>query len=85
MNSGQLRIWNETVPARLKLTVIKCLRRLAAGPTKRRPGFIPRSVHVGFMVDKPALGQAALPALPFSPVSIIPNTHLTDYDRRHIH
>ena len=87
---------------------------------------MPRSVHVGFMVDKPARGQAALPVLPFPPlltsrtytaeirahpqvgsrgiygvqtgigtgcspstsfppVTIIPNTHLTDYDRRHIH
>jgi hypothetical protein len=33
------------------------LRRLAAGLPPRRPGFDPGSVHVGFVVDKVALGQ----------------------------
>jgi hypothetical protein len=34
------------------------LRRLVAGfPPRRRPGFDPRSDHVGFVVDKVALGQ----------------------------
>jgi hypothetical protein len=33
------------------------LRRLAAGLPPRRPGFDPLSVHVGFVVDKVALGQ----------------------------
>jgi hypothetical protein len=33
------------------------LRRLVAGFTPRRPGFEPGSGHVGFMVDKVALGQ----------------------------
>jgi hypothetical protein len=33
------------------------LRRLAAGLPPRRPGFDPGSVHVGFVVDKLALGQ----------------------------
>jgi hypothetical protein len=32
------------------------LRRLAAGFPPRRPGFDPGSVHVGFVVDKVALG-----------------------------
>jgi hypothetical protein len=33
------------------------LRRLAAGLPPRRPGFDPGSVHVGFVVEKVALGQ----------------------------
>jgi hypothetical protein len=32
------------------------LRRLAAGLPPRRPGFDPGPVHVGFVVDKVALG-----------------------------
>jgi hypothetical protein len=40
--------------------------------SQRRPGFVPRSVHVGFVVDKVALGQVSFRVLPFSPVSIIP-------------
>jgi hypothetical protein len=48
------------------------LRRLAAGLPPRRPGFDPGSVHVGFVVDKVALGQV-FPRVPrFSPVSFIP-------------
>jgi hypothetical protein len=33
------------------------LKRLVAGFPPRRPGFDPRSGHVGFVVDKMALGQ----------------------------
>jgi hypothetical protein len=33
------------------------LRRLASGFPLRRPGFDPRSGHVGFVVDKMVLGQ----------------------------
>jgi hypothetical protein len=33
------------------------LRRLVAGFPPRRPGFEPRSGHVGFVVDKVVLGQ----------------------------
>jgi hypothetical protein len=33
------------------------LRRLVAGLSPQRPGFEPWSVHVGFVVDKVALGQ----------------------------
>jgi hypothetical protein len=35
------------------------LRRLVAGFLPRRPGFDPRSGHVGFVVDKVALGQVS--------------------------
>jgi hypothetical protein len=48
------------------------LRRLVTGLSPRRPGFDPGSVHVGFVVDKVALGQAFLRVLRFSPVSLIP-------------
>jgi hypothetical protein len=33
------------------------LRWLVAGLSPRRPGFEPGSIHVGFVVDKVALGQ----------------------------
>jgi hypothetical protein len=45
------------------------LRRLVAGLLLRRPGFDPGSVHVGFMVDKVALGQVFLRVVGF-PLSI---------------
>jgi hypothetical protein len=45
------------------------LRRLVAGLSLRRPGFDPGSVHVGFVVDKVALGQAFLRVVAF-PLSI---------------
>jgi hypothetical protein len=38
------------------------LRRLVAGLSPRRPGFDPGSLHVGFMVDKVALGQVFSPS-----------------------
>jgi hypothetical protein len=40
---------------------VSWLRRLVAGFTSRRPGFDPRSVQVGFVVDKVALGQVFPP------------------------
>ena len=48
------------------------LRRLVAGLPPQRPGFDPGSVHVGFVVDKVALGQVFPRVLRFSPVSFIP-------------
>jgi hypothetical protein len=36
------------------------LRQLVAGLSPRRPGFDPGSAHVGFVVDKVALGQVFL-------------------------
>jgi hypothetical protein len=48
------------------------LRRLAAGLPPRRPGFDPGSVHVGYVVDKVALGQVFPRELRFSPVNFIP-------------
>jgi hypothetical protein len=37
-------------------------RRLVAGLPQRRLGFDPRSVHVGFVVDKVTLGQVFPPS-----------------------
>jgi hypothetical protein len=48
------------------------LRRLVACLLPRRPGFDPGSVHVGFVVDKVALGQVFPRVLRFSPVNITP-------------
>jgi hypothetical protein len=47
-------------------TAVPWLRRLAAGLPPRRPGFDPRSVHVGFVADKVALGQVFSRILRFS-------------------
>jgi hypothetical protein len=47
------------------------LRRLVAGLSARRAGFDPGSVHVGFVVDKVALGQVFPRVLRFFPVSFI--------------
>jgi hypothetical protein len=35
---------------------VKWLRRLVAGLSPRSPGFAPGSIHVGFVMDKAALG-----------------------------
>jgi hypothetical protein len=40
---------------------VRWLRRLIAGLSSRRPGLIPRPVHVGFVVDTVALGQVFSP------------------------
>jgi hypothetical protein len=42
------------------------------GLSPRRPGFYPGSVHVGFVVDKVALGQVLPLVLRFSPVILFP-------------
>jgi hypothetical protein len=47
------------------------LKRLVAGLSPRRPGFAPGSIHVGFVVDKVALGRFS-PSTSVSPANIIP-------------
>jgi hypothetical protein len=47
------------------------LRRLVAGLSPRRYGFDPWSFHVGFVLDKVALGQVFPRVLRFSPVNVI--------------
>jgi hypothetical protein len=44
---------------------------LVAGFSLQSPGFASRAAHVGFVVDKVALGQVFLRVLRFSPVNII--------------
>lgn len=52
---------------------VPSLRWLVASLSQWRPGFNPSQVHVGFVVEKVALGQVFLQALQFSPVSINPS------------
>jgi hypothetical protein len=49
------------------VTAVPWLRRLVAGLPPRRRGFDPGSVHVGFVMDKVALGQVFPRVLRFSP------------------
>ena len=56
----------------LNMQAVPWLRRLVAGLSPRRPGFDLGSVHVGFVVDKVALGQIFPRILRFSPVNLIP-------------
>jgi hypothetical protein len=48
------------------LLAVPWLRRLVAGLSPRRPRFDPRPVHLGFVVDKVALGQVFSLVLLFS-------------------
>jgi hypothetical protein len=64
--------YNLLIFVMVKRMVVPWLRSLVAGLSLRRPGFAPGSIHVGFVVDKVALGQALLGVLRFSPVNIIP-------------
>jgi hypothetical protein len=47
------------------------LKRLVVGLSPRRPGFAPGSIHVGFVVDKVALGRFS-PSTSVSPANIMP-------------
>jgi hypothetical protein len=49
---------------------VNIFRSLVAGLSLRRPGLAPWSIHVGFVVDKVALGQVFLRVLRLSPVNI---------------
>jgi hypothetical protein len=54
------------------------LKRLVAGFPPRRPGFDPRSGHVGFVVDKVALGQVFSEYFGFPcqhPIHQLPHNH----------
>jgi hypothetical protein len=55
-----------------KSRAVRWLRCLVAGLSPRSSGFVPGSIHVGFVVDKVAQGQFFLQVLWFSPVNIIP-------------
>jgi hypothetical protein len=49
---------------------------------RRRPGFKPRPVHVGFMMDRVSRGHVSLRARPVSPP--IPRTYSFIYFRRYV-
>jgi hypothetical protein len=54
-----------TVGSSAQLCIIKAVpwfRRLVAGLSLQIPGFVPGSVHVGFVVDRVVLGQIFLPS-----------------------
>jgi hypothetical protein len=69
---GQQTCTNRPVSIQGSHKAVPWLRRLAAGLPLRRPVFDPGLVHVGFVVDKVALGQVFPRVLWFSPVSFIP-------------
>jgi hypothetical protein len=48
------------------------LKRLVASLSRPRSGFVPGPVHVGFVLEKVALGQVYLRVLRFPPGNIIP-------------
>ena len=60
------------VPLNGIMTPLPRLSRLVAGLSSRRPGFDPKPVHVGFLVDKVAFGQVFPRVLRFSHVNFIP-------------
>jgi hypothetical protein len=49
--------WDRFFPKYFRFRAMPWLTQLVTGLSPRRPGFDPRSVHVGFVVDKVALGQ----------------------------
>ena len=51
-----------TALSKTQIWAVPCLRWLVASLSPRRPGFDPGSVHVGFMVEKVALGQVFPPS-----------------------
>jgi hypothetical protein len=55
-----------------KVMIVPWFRQLVAGLSPRRPVLDPGSIHVGFVVDKMALGQVFPRVLRFSPVNFIP-------------
>jgi hypothetical protein len=64
----------------LTTQALSWLKLLVTGLSPRRPGFALRPDHVGFVVDKVAMGQVSLRVLRFSPVHISPpllHTHLS--------
>jgi hypothetical protein len=61
------------------MLAVSWLRRLVVGLTLRRPVFAPRSIHVGFVVNKVALGHVFVRVLRFYPVNIIPLWLSTGY------
>jgi hypothetical protein len=57
--------WDVSSLCVVRWRVVLWLKLLFAGLSPLRPGFVPGSIHVGFVVDKVALGQAYLWVLHF--------------------
>jgi hypothetical protein len=68
----QLRENKTSVIFNPKRVTVPWLRSLVAGLSPRRPELAPGSIHVGFVVDRVALGHVFPRVLRFSPVNIIP-------------
>jgi hypothetical protein len=68
----------------VKKSAMPCLRRLYSGLSLLRPGFDRGSIHVGFVVDKVALGQVYARVLRFSPVNFISPVPITWKNRKKI-
>jgi hypothetical protein len=63
------------------------MAQAVTGLSARKPGLNARPVHVGFVVDKVAVGQGLLRVHQFSPASIIPPVllaHAFIYQRHYI-
>ena len=69
---------------RLQHWTVPWLRQLLAGLPTPRPGFDPGSVHVGFVVDKVALGQVFPASTSVFPYFIPPVLHYTEKPN-HLH
>jgi hypothetical protein len=54
-----------TIDINSRTWAVPWLRRLLSGISQQRSGFAPGSVHVGFVVNKVALGQVLLQAIRF--------------------
>jgi len=51
---SQMSFYNYTTK---NFNAVLWFRQLVAGLSQRSPGFVPGSMHVGFVADKVALGQ----------------------------
>jgi hypothetical protein len=70
--SRRMSLYPQSTCSKARTRAVPWLRSLVAGLSPRRPGFASGSIHVGFVVDKLALGQVFLRVLRFSTVNIIP-------------
>jgi hypothetical protein len=71
MHTYHVKVVVNPIKSKIFYKAVPWLRRLVACLPPRRPGFDPGSVHVGFVVDKVALGQVFLRVLRFSPVNFV--------------
>ena len=70
-----------SVPWSYNIKAVSWLRRSVAGFSPPTPEFDPRSVRVGSLVDRVAVGQDSVPVLRLSPVSVVAPMLHTHLDR----